>query len=179
MMKPASVLPMPVANSPNAPAMHVCESVPNKHLAGPHVPFLGQGRVADTPAKVAGVLPLELTPGGVELPRALGIVDHVVEVTQALFAHECAQDVHVAVGHAVGRENVMVRDDDDLVPVPDLRIRAEFAVEHADGPRPANVVREQDVGVDPNVVAGLDAGPSAGAGENGFGEGHGDEGHSL
>ena len=28
-MKPASVLPMPVANCPKAPALHVCESVPN------------------------------------------------------------------------------------------------------------------------------------------------------
>lgn len=26
----ASVFPMPVANCPNAPALHVCESVPNK-----------------------------------------------------------------------------------------------------------------------------------------------------
>ncbi len=30
MMKPASVLPTPVANWPNAPALHVCESVPNR-----------------------------------------------------------------------------------------------------------------------------------------------------
>ena len=28
-MKPASVLPTPVANCPNAPALQVCESVPN------------------------------------------------------------------------------------------------------------------------------------------------------
>ena len=28
-MNPASVLPMPVANCPKAPALHVCESVPN------------------------------------------------------------------------------------------------------------------------------------------------------
>ena len=34
MMKPASVLPMPVANSPNAPAMQVCESVPKSTSPG-------------------------------------------------------------------------------------------------------------------------------------------------
>jgi len=28
--KPASVFPIPVANWPNAPAVQVCESVPNK-----------------------------------------------------------------------------------------------------------------------------------------------------
>ena len=35
-MKPASVLPMPVANCPKAPALHVCESVPNKTSPGVH-----------------------------------------------------------------------------------------------------------------------------------------------
>lgn len=34
MTKDASVLPMPVANCPNAPALHVCESVPNNTLSG-------------------------------------------------------------------------------------------------------------------------------------------------
>ena len=135
------------------------------------MPLFGQGRVAHA-REGAGVLPLELTPGSIELPRALGVVNHVVEIPQSLFADEGAQDVHVAVGHAVGGEDVVVGDDDDLVLVPDLGVLAELPMEHADGPRPANVVGEQDVGVDPNVVAGLDAGPSAGAGEDGFGECH-------
>ena len=39
--KPASVLPMPVANSPNAPAMHVCESVPSKTSPGRVWPLAG------------------------------------------------------------------------------------------------------------------------------------------
>lgn len=32
MTKEASVFPIPVANCPNAPALHVCESVPNSTL---------------------------------------------------------------------------------------------------------------------------------------------------
>lgn len=40
-MKPASVLPMPVANCPNAPALHVCESVPKSTSPAP--PMQGPG----------------------------------------------------------------------------------------------------------------------------------------
>ena len=45
-------------------------------------------------------------------------------------------------------------------------------MEHSDGTRPAHVVGEQDVGVDPDVVAGLNPGLPAGPGEDGFGKGH-------
>ena len=37
----------------------------------------------------------------------------------------------------VGGENVVVGNDDDALLVPDLGVLAEFAFEHADGPRPA------------------------------------------
>ncbi len=46
---PASVLPMPVANSLNAPAMQVCESVPNNTSPGRVWPFCGSA-VWHTPA---------------------------------------------------------------------------------------------------------------------------------
>ncbi len=49
MTKPASVLPMPVANSSNAPAMQVCESVPNRISPGRVWPFSGSA-VWQTPA---------------------------------------------------------------------------------------------------------------------------------
>ncbi len=49
MTKPASVLPMPVANSLNAPAMQVCESVPNRISPGRVWPFCGSA-VWQTPA---------------------------------------------------------------------------------------------------------------------------------
>ena len=142
-----------------------------EHLAGPDVPFLGQSRVADA-REGAAVLALELAPGGVELPLAVGIVDHVIEIGQVLFAYKVAQDVYVTVREAVRREDVVVGDDDDLVAIPDLGVASELAVEHADGARPAHVVREEDVRVDPEVVAGVDLRASAGPGEDGFGERH-------
>ena len=49
MTKPASVLPMPVANWLNAPAMQVCESVPKRISPGRVCPFCGSA-VWQTPA---------------------------------------------------------------------------------------------------------------------------------
>ena len=66
----------------------------------------------------------------------------------------------------------MVGDDDDFVFVPDLRVLAELAFEHADGARPANVVRHEHVGVHPDVVAGLHARLAGGARENFFRQSH-------
>ena len=40
--KPASVLPMPVANAPSAPCVHVCESVPKITIPGFTCPFSGR-----------------------------------------------------------------------------------------------------------------------------------------
>ncbi len=145
--------------------------MPNKHFAGPDVALFRQRRVADA-RELPAVLALELAARGVELPVTVRVVDHVVEIRQPLFAHEVAQDVHVAVGQAVGGENVVVGDDDDLVAIPDLGVAAELPVEHPDGPRSAHVMGQEDIGVDPDVVAGLDPVTAAGAGEDGFGEGH-------
>ena len=50
MTKPASVLPMPVANSLNAPAMHVCESVPKSTSPGTRVALGKATSVWQTPA---------------------------------------------------------------------------------------------------------------------------------
>ena len=170
-MNPASVLPMPVANWPER-ARHASVRIrAEKHFAGPDVPFFGQRRVADA-REAAAVLALQLPPARVEMPRAVGVVDHVVKIGQPLLPHELAQDIDVAVREAVRRENVMVRDDDDFLAVPDLGGAPELAVKHADGPRPANIVREENVRVDPKVVAGNDLRAAAGAGEDGFGERH-------
>ena len=66
----------------------------------------------------------------------------------------------------------MVGDDDDLVAVPDLGVLAEVLLEDADGARPADVVRHENVDIDPDVVAGLDAVAAGVAGEDFFGQGH-------
>ena len=78
----------------------------------------GQRRVADARVPLAE-LPLELAARRVENPVAVRVVDHVVEIGQALLLNERAQDVDVAVGKRIGGEDVVVGDDDDLVLVPD------------------------------------------------------------
>jgi hypothetical protein len=151
--------------------MHVCESVPNKHFARARVALGRERRVADAGVTRAK-LPFQIALGGVEFPRAVRIVNYVVKIRDALFADEIAEDVHVAVRERVGGENVVVGDDDDFVFVPDFGGLAELAFEHADGARPANVVRHEHVGVHPDVVAGLHARFAGGAGEQFFRQCH-------
>ena len=121
-------------------------------LAGPGVPFLGQGDVAD--ALVAG--------------RA-----DVVEVGQLLLGGEGAEDIDVAVRHRVGGEDVVVRDDDHLGAVPDAGVLAEVLFEHADRAWAAYVVRHQDIDVGPHVVTGPDLVAPRVAGQDLLGQGHG------
>jgi hypothetical protein len=52
---------------------------------------------------------------GIENPFPIRVVDHIVEIRQALLFDEFAQDVHVAVRLGIGGEDVVVRDDHDLV----------------------------------------------------------------
>ena len=66
----------------------------------------------------------------------------------------------------------MVGDDDDLLAVPDLGVLAEVLLEDADGAGPADVVRHEDVDVDPDVVAGRDGVAAGGAGQDLLGHGH-------
>ncbi len=106
------------------------------------------------------------------MPVAVRVVNHVVEIRDVLLLHEIAEDVHVAVGLGIGGENVMVGDDDDLVLVPDLGVLAEFAFEHADGARPADIVRHEHVRVHPDIVAGLHGGFAGRAREDFFSQRH-------
>ena len=103
---------------------------------------------------------------------------HVVKVLQPLFFGERAQHVDVAVRHRIGRENVVIRDDDEFVGVPDFRVLAELLLENSDGARPAHVVRHQDIHIHPNVFAGPDGVALGGPGQHLFGHGHGHDGYS-
>ena len=123
-------------------------------FTGAGMPFRRQGGVAHA-GKTAPVLPLELALARVERPMAIRVIDHVVEILQFLFADEIAEDIHVAVRFGVGGENVVVGDDNDLFPVPDPGVFPELALEHANGPRTAHIMRHQNVHVDPDVVARL------------------------
>src|SRR5436305_6405421 len=78
MMKPASVLPMPVANSPNAPAVQVWLSVPKRTTPGRVWPSSGSA-MWHTP----------LYWGGAD----------VVKVLDVLLGREMTEHFDVAVGH--------------------------------------------------------------------------------
>ena len=108
----------------------------------------------------------------VEHPMPVRVVNHVVEISDALLLHELAQDIHVAVRLGIRGEDVMVRDDHHFVAVPDLGVFAELALEHADRARPAHVVRHQDIGLDPNIVSGLNPGFARRAGKYFFSQSH-------
>src|SRR4029077_2467701 len=112
----------------------------------------------------------DLARPGVPLLRERDVADafvavgaHVVEVRETLLSGELAQDVDVPMGLVVLREDVVVGDQDDAVAVPDARLLAELPAEDADRARPAHVVGHEDVGRDPDVVAGLDRGLPGGA----------------
>src|SRR5436190_13689325 len=83
--------------------------------------------------------------GWVKHPVAIWIINHVVEIGDALFLNEVAQDIDVAVGLGIDRENVMIGNDDDSVVVPYLGILAKLASEHANRAGAADVVGHEDV----------------------------------
>jgi hypothetical protein len=154
MMNPASVLPMPVANSLKAPGM----------------PLLRQSGMAD--AGVSGaVLALQHALGGIKFPGGVAVV-HVVEIGQILFAGELAQNIHVAVGERIGGENIMIRDDDQLMAVPHLGLRSKLAFKNADGAGTAHIMRHQDVGLHPDILPGLQGFFSRRAGQDRFSQRH-------
>ena len=68
-----------------------------QNLAGTQMPLLWQGRVADAGVTRA-VLALEQPLRCVELPLAVLVIDHVVEILKPLCLGELAQDVDVPVG---------------------------------------------------------------------------------
>ena len=136
-----------------------------KYFPRPGVALLGQGGVAHARV-MRPVLPLQYAFGRIEFPRAVGIIDHIVKVRQVLFAHEIAQNVHVAIGFGIGGENVVIGHDDHLVAVPHFGLGAEFALENANRARPAHIVRHQDIGLDPDIVAGFGLLLAGGPGHN-------------
>ncbi len=90
-----------------------------------------------------------------------------------------AQHIDVAVGHLVGGEDVVIRNDDELIAIPDLGILTEVLLEDADGARPADIVRHENVHVDPDVVAGHNPIAAGVAGEDLFGQRHRTHGESA
>src|ERR1041385_873546 len=100
------------------------------------------------------------------------IINDVVEVTDVLFLHKIAKNIYVAIGLRIRGENVVIRDDHNFVAVPDLGLFSELAFKDPDRARSTNVVRHEDVGIDPDIIAGLHAAFAGGACENFFSECH-------
>ena len=103
---------------------------------------------------------------------AIRVINDIIKIRDALFLHEIAEDIDVAIGFGIGSENVVVGDDDDFVFIPDFGILAELALENADGSRAADVVSHEDVGIDPDIVAGLNFWFARGTGKDFFSECH-------
>ena len=144
---------------------------PEQYFPRASVALLGQRRMAH--ARVMGpVLTLKHALARVEHPMPVWVVYDVVEVADALLLHEIAQDIDVAVRLRIGGEDVMVRNDDYLIAVPHFGGFAKLAVEHSDGPRPADVMRHQDISLDPNIVSGLNPGFARCAGKYCFCQSH-------
>ena len=91
---------------------------------------------------------------------------NVVVVLDVLLSHELPQHIDVAVGHLVGREDVVVGDDDYFFFIPHPGLSAEMLLEDADGPGAADIVRHEDVHVDPDVVSRLNLVAPGMAGED-------------
>ncbi len=142
-----------------------------KNLAGAGMSFPGKRRMAD-PGVFGTVLFFGLPERRVELPMPVLVVDDVVEIRKPLLFDELAQQIDVAVGHGVGRENVMIGNNDDLLLVPDFGVPAELALEDADRARTANIVRHQEIHVYPHVITRFDARFAAGTREDFFGQSH-------
>jgi hypothetical protein len=105
----------------------------------------------------AAVLPFQRTLTRIENPTAFRIIDHVIEVLQTLFLDELPEDIDVAVGLGVCREDVVVRDDDHPFGIPHLGPAPKLALEHSDRSRSAHVVRHEQVRFHPHVLPGNDA----------------------
>src|SRR5262249_16890982 len=96
----------------------------------------------------------------------------IVEVPEPLLHREPPNNLHVAVGHAVGREDVVIGDDDYFVRVPDLGVGAEVFLENANRPRATNVVGHEDIDIDPHIIAWLNRVAPRVASENLLGQRH-------
>jgi len=127
--------------------------------------FFGQSRMAN-PRVIGTILPLERTLLCVENPVAIWIVDHIIKITDLLLANKIPQNIDIAIGLRIRRENLMVRYDHNLLAIPDLRRLAELALENADGPRATNIVGHKDIRLHPDIVTSLHLAFAAGSREN-------------
>ena len=99
---------------------------------------------------------LQLASAGVKFPTPLRIVDDVVEIRKLLFLREVSQNVDVPILETICGKDIVVWYNDYLLWIPDLRLLAELTLKNTDTSRTANVMRQKDVGIYPNIFSGCD-----------------------
>jgi len=77
----------------------------------------------------------------------------IIKFGRPLFLDDSRRNPHCDAPLIAG-ENIVVRDDDDFSPSHTFAVSAEFPLEHADRAWSADVVRQQDIDVDPDIIAG-------------------------
>src|SRR6267143_2950985 len=102
------------------------------------------------------VLAPQLASAGIKFPTPLRIVDDVVEIRKVLFLREVSQNVDVPIRETICSKDVVVWYNDYLLGIPDLRLLAELTLKNTDTSGTANVVRQKDVGIYPNIFSGGD-----------------------
>ncbi len=80
----------------------------------------------------------------------------IIEVREILLLDKGSERIDVTMRFNICRVDIMVRQNDDLFTIEDLCILAKFLLKNTDGPRPADVMCQEDSCIDPNVIARLD-----------------------
>mmetsp|Transcript_21424 Transcript_21424/g.36832 ORF Transcript_21424/g.36832 Transcript_21424/m.36832 type:complete len:472 (-) Transcript_21424:350-1765(-) len=83
-------------------------------------------------------------------------VGNIIKVLNALFLGEISEDVHVSVGSLVGREDVVVWNDDNLLFIKNLGVLTKLSLEDTNRSWTAHVVRHEHIDVDPDIISRLD-----------------------
>ena len=115
---------------------------------------------------------MQLASAGVKFPTPLRIVDDVVEIRKLLFLREVSQNVDVPILETICGKDIVVWYNDYLLWIPDLRLLAELTLKNTDTSRTANVMRQKDVGIYPNIFSGGDLALIGTASEDLFRERH-------
>src|ERR1700733_12929299 len=77
----------------------------------------------------------------------------VIIIFQSLLFDEVSQNLHISMALGIGGKNVVVGNDDDLIPAPHLGLASELLVEDTDRAGTADIVGHQYVDIDPDVFA--------------------------
>src|SRR6516165_1680729 len=94
-----------------------------------------------------------MPPGRIERPMPIRIVNYIVKVGKPLFPSEFPEYVHIPIRKPIRCKNVMVRDNYDLIWIPDLGILTELSFENTYTARSANVVSQKNIRVRPNIIS--------------------------